>query len=173
MGINMNEISRGTKCFGAWARRKGGKHYNGEFPNGFLKWLKEQGWHYGKVCHLCSGTVEDEGSFRVDIKPEVNPDLVADASKTGLPENKFDVVIIDPPYSAELAEKLYDTKKYFTGIDGFTKEASRICKPSGLVITLSYQVPKRVKGCDFIAVWGIYTIPSVSYMRCLTVSKKL
>lgn len=46
------------------------------------------------------------------------------------------------------------------------------CK-CGLVVTLSYQVPKRIKNAEFIAVCGIYTIPSVSYMRCLTVSKKL
>lgn len=173
MSIDMNKISRGTKCFGAWARTSNGKHYNGAFPNGFLKWVKNQGWHYGDVCHLCSGTVEDKGSFRVDINPEVIPNLISDATNTGLPDNKFDVVIIDPPYSAELADKLYGTKKYFHGIDVFTREAGRICKHGGLIITLSYQIPKRIKNCDFMAVWGIYTIPSVSYMRCFTVSKKM
>lgn len=167
----LNDISRGTKCFGAWQKHK--EHYNGEFPAGFLKWLKEMGWHYGQVCHLCSGPVVDPGSFRVDIRPEVNPDLVADATDTKLPAESFDVVIVDPPYTRELAASLYGTEKYFKGIDAFTKEACRITKRGGLIVTLSYQVPKRIKDCEFIAVWGIYTIPSVSYMRCLTVSRKL
>ncbi len=171
--IHTKNIFRTTKCFGAWARTKDGKHYNGAFPAGFLNWLKVMGWHYGKVCHICSGTVEDEGSFRVDIKPEVKPDLVANGRNTGLPDNKFDVVIVDPPYSKELAKKLYDTEEHFVGIDGFTKEAARITKKGGLIITLSYQVPKRIKNAEFIAVCGIYTIPSVAYMRCLTVSRKL
>ncbi len=172
----MDDISRGTKCLGAWShtRDQNGdkKHYNGAFPAGFLKWLKEMSWHYGKVCHLCSGTVEDPDSFRVDINPEVKPDLVSDAANTGLPDESFDVTIIDPPYSKELAKNLYDTEKHFKGIDGFTKEASRITKKGGLIVTLSYQVPKRIKNASFIAVWGIYTIPSVGYMRCFTVSRK-
>ena len=151
-----DKVSRGTKCFGAWARTSDGLHYNGAFPSGFFRWVKKMGWHYGKVCHLCSGTVEDEGSFRVDIKPEVKPDLVCDATETGLDDESFDVVIIDPPYSKELAKNMYGTEKYFKGIDSFTKEASRITKNGGLIITLSYQIPKRIKGCNFIAVWGIY-----------------
>jgi len=168
----LNEISRGTKCFGAWSFKGNDKqHYYGSFPNGFLSWLKKNNWHYGKVCHLCSGTLIDEGSFKVDIRSEVKPDLVADARNTGLKNDSFDVVIIDPPYSLELS-KNYGTEKYFAGIDAFTKEACRICKKGGLIVTLTYQIPKRIKDCNFIAVWGIYTIPSCSYMRCFTVSRK-
>jgi hypothetical protein len=168
------KISRGTKCFGAWndQRLDGSNKCRGSFPRGFINWLKQMGWHKGKVCHLCSGGVNDEGSFKVDIRPEMKPDLVADATDTKLPSESFDVVVLDPPYSLELAKKLYGTESYFKGIDAFTKEASRICKKGGLIITLTYQVPKRVKDCDFIAVWGIYTIPSCSYMRCFTVSLK-
>ncbi len=171
--FDLSDISRGTKCFGAWSfKGKDNKHYFGAFPNGFLNWLKKQGWYYGRVCHICSGTLVDSGSYRVDIRPEVKPDLVADGRKdTGIIDETFDVVIIDPPYSLELS-KNYGTEKFFGGIDSFTKEAFRIVKNNGLVVTLSYQIPKRIKGCGFIAVWGIYTIPSTSYMRCLTVSKK-
>ena len=109
----MDDISRGTKCLGAWARTKDEKHYNGAFPAGFLRWLKNMNWHYGKVCHLCSGTVEDKGSIRVDINPNVRPDIIANATDTGIPDETFDVTIIDPPYSKELAKNLYDTEKHF------------------------------------------------------------
>jgi hypothetical protein len=167
----MKNVSRGTKCFGAYANNKNG-YYFGRFPNGFLSWLKRQEWLYGDRCHLCSGMVEDDGAFRVDIRPETNPDLVADASNTELPDNRFDTVVLDPPYSRELA-KNYGTEKYYKGINAFTKEAARITKQGGLIITLSYEIPKRIPGCEFIAVWGIYTVPSCSYMRCLTVSRKI
>ena len=153
--VRTKDIFRTTKCFGAWSFTKNKKHYAGAFPNGFLKWIKEMGWHYGKVCHLCSGTVEDDGSFRVDIKSEVKPDLVADGRSTRLPDGKFDVVIIDPPYSLDLAKKLYNTEESFAGIDAFTKEAARITKKGGLIVTLSYQIPKRLKEAEFIAVCGI------------------
>lgn len=169
----MKNAYRTTKCFGAWSKNKDGTHYDGAYPNGFMNWIKKMGWHEGKICHLCSGPIEDPGSFRVDIKPEVKPDLVADARKTGLKAKSFDVVMIDPPYSRELAEKLYDTEKYYSSINMFTKEAARICKIGGLVITLSYEIPKRVHNSEFIAVCGIYTTPPIGYMRCLTVSKRI
>ena len=167
------EIFRTTKCFGAWSHQKNGEHYNGAFPNGFMAWLKKMGWIGEKRCYLCAGMVDDAEAVRVDIRPECRPTHCEDARHTSLPSNEFDTVILDPPYSLELAKSLYGTEKFFAGIDGFTKEAARICKAGGVIITLTYQVPKRLHDAEFIAVCGIYTIPSTSYMRCLTVSRKL
>jgi len=130
------------------------------------------GWLLDNRCYLCAGLIDDPGAFKVDIRPETEPDLIADATKTELPDNKFDCVIVDPPYSKELARKLYKTEDYYYSINDFAKEAARICKPGGLVITLSYEVPRRIKGGDFIAVWGVYVIPTKQNMRCLTVWKK-
>ncbi len=166
---NPESIFRTTKCFGCFT---GKNSYNGKFPNGFLKWIKEKGWWGQERVHLCSGKVEDPDSIKIDIKPEVNPTFIEDARNTSLKDNSADWVMIDPPYSKELAKKLYNTEKHFAGINAFTKEAVRICKPNGLVLTLSYEIPKRLRGCEFIAVCGIYTIPFTSYMRCFTVSKK-
>lgn len=165
----MKDVYRTTKCFGA----KGKNKYRGSFPAGFLKWLREMGWLVGeKRCYLCAGMVDDEQAIRVDIKKECNPTHLEDARKTSFPDGSFDVVILDPPYTKELAKALYGTEEYYSGINVFTKEASRICKVGGTIITLSYEIPKRLKGCDFIAVCGIYQIPAVSYMRCLTISIK-
>lgn len=163
-----NSISRGTKCFGSFH----GSKCDGAFPKGFLKWLNLQRWLLDNRCHLCAGLVEDPEAFKVDVRPEMKPDLVADATETGLPDNKFDCVIIDPPYSRELADKLYGTSKNYHSIDDFTKEGARICKPGGHVITLSYEIPRKIKGGNFIAVWGVYVIPTKQYMRCLIVWKK-
>ena len=164
-----SKIFRTTKCFGA----KGINKYKGGFPAGFLKWLKEMGWLIGeKRCYLCAGMVDDKEAIRVDIKKECNPTHLEDARKTSLPDNEFDVVILDPPYTKELARDLYGTEDYYAGINALTNEAVRICKPGGKIITLTYEIRKRLKDCDFIAVCGIYQVPAMSYMRCLTVSVK-
>lgn len=162
------KVSRGTKCFSAFH----GKDINGAFPKGFLKWLKDQKWLRGETCHLCSGRVEDGHSVTVDINPEMNPSMVADARKTGIPGDQFDTVTIDPPYTKELAQKLYKTGEHFHSINVFMKEAMRITRKGGHIITLSYEIPKKPKNADIIAVWGIYTIPHKSFMRCLAVFRK-
>jgi len=159
---------RTTKCFGVNGQGK----CKGSFPKGFLNWIKEQGWWGENRVYLCSGMVEDDLAIRIDIRPEVNPTLCQDARHTTLENNSADWVMIDPPYTKDLARELYGTEAYFGGINAFTKEAWRICKSGGLILTLSYEIPKRIPNCDFIAVCGIYTVPFCGYMRCFTVSRK-
>jgi hypothetical protein len=117
--------------------------------------------------------VDDKDALRVDVRPEVNPTHLEDATKTSIPSSSCDFVMIDPPYSEQLAHDLYGTRKHYHGINSFTKEAERICSPGGLIVTLSYEIPKRIPGCDFIAVVGVYTMPFCGYMRCFTVSRKV
>ena len=164
----MKNVYRTTKCFGV----NGQGQIKGVFPKGFLKWIKEMGWWGEKRCYLCAGMVKDELATKVDIRPETNPTIIADAKDTKLPSESFDWIIIDPPYTKILAKKYYETEKVYHGINAFTKEAERLCKPNGLILTLTYEIPKRIKNCDFVTVCGIYTVPFTGYMRCFTVSKK-
>jgi hypothetical protein len=136
-----------------------------------LAFLKSNGWWGEKRIHLCSGNVKDDG-FKVDIRPEMNPDLIADARDTRLETETFDCALIDPPYSADLAESLYGTRKHYGSINQFIKEGIRLVKEDGLIISLSYEIPRLQKECDMLAVWGIYEVPSVSSMRCMVVFKK-
>lgn len=163
----MKTISRGTKCFSGFH----GSDCGGAFPKNFLRWVRDN-WDGKQRCHLCSGSVNDPHAFKVDIRPETKPDLVADATKTGLPSASFDWVMIDPPYSKELAQKLYKTGDQFHSISAFAKEAARLTRPGGYVLTLSYEVPLKVTGCELVACWGIYTCPLTSMMRCFTVWRK-
>lgn len=162
------QISRGTKPFGAATNG-----FGGGFPRQFLPWVREMGWLNGSenICWLCSGGVKEPG-VRVDIRPETNPDVVRDATDTGLESNRFDFAVIDPPYSKELAKKLYGTAEFYYSINVFLDEAVRITRPGGNIITLSYECPKIPKGCAILAVWGVYQIPLISYMRCFCVFQK-
>lgn len=168
MSLDEKGIDRGTKCLSAFH----GTDLSGAYPRGYLKWVKEKGWWGDKRVHLCSGRVSDEGSFRVDIRPEMSPDLVADARSTGLEENRFDCCLIDPPYSKELANKLYGTEEYYSSINDFTREGLRIVRPGGFVVSISYEIPKIPKGAELVAVWGVYTIPHTSFLRCVCVFRK-
>jgi hypothetical protein len=162
-------VSRGTKPFVS-----GTNGFGGGFPRQFLPWVRKMGWlELGEknVCWLCSGGIDQPG-FKVDIRAEANPDLVCDASKTTLPPNKFKCVIIDPPYSRELAKKLYGTPEFYHSINAFLDEGARIARPGGNIITLSYECPKIPEGCDLLAVWGVYQVPLISWMRCFCVFRK-
>jgi hypothetical protein len=163
-----DDVFRTTKCFGV----SGKSVCKGSFPKGFLKWVEEKGWVGKERAYLCSGLVDDSEAFTVDIRADVNPNLVGDATNTGLPAESFDWIMIDPPYSEALAREYYGTEKNYHGINAFTREAERLCKSGGLILTLTYEIPKRIPNCEFVAIVGVYTVPFTGYMRCFTVSRK-
>jgi hypothetical protein len=71
--------------------------------------------------------------FTVDIKPDRNPNLVADIHKLSqFITKKFPIIIADPPYSTEEAKEIYGTPplKYKT----WAKEAEKVLCPEGLLI---------------------------------------
>jgi len=164
----LDKVYRTTKCFGVNGKSK----IKGAFPKGFIEWIQVKGWYRTKRLYLCSGLVDDPRATKVDIRPDLKPTLVEDATKTSLLSNSFDWIMIDPPYTKLLAKEYYGTEDYYHGINAFTREAERICRPKGIILTLSYEIPKRIKNCDFIAVCGVYTMPFTGYMRCFTVSEK-
>ena len=139
-------------------------HYKGGMPLHCEKWLldvardilgKEKIELLSLFCGMCS-----EG-YRVDIKEEVKPDLLADAhdfakhfesSIKGV-SRKFDVILADPPYSTEESKELYGTKSL--SYKTWTKECDKCLKVGGLLIVYhkyvmpnpnpeKYEVVKRV-----------------------------
>ncbi len=163
---------------------------------GFLKWLQARGWWGEERIHLCAGGVQDLDSVRVDIQNEIplelreswgkrtgqghgrrlvktNANLLADARDTGLDPESFDWVGIDPPYSKDLAKKLYGTEYFYSGIDAFLKEGWRLVRPGGYVMTFCYEISKMPSiDAKHVACWGIYQIPAVRYMTCMNVWQK-
>jgi hypothetical protein len=71
--------------------------------------------------------------LRVDIKKEVDPDICCDAHRISeFINNKFDIILADPPYSTEESQKLYSTGKLNYSV--WTKECDKLLKPGGLLI---------------------------------------
>lgn len=167
--VGGKKVLRTTICFSPNTEN----NFKGGFPKGFIKWLKENGWWGKKRIHLCSGGVkDDEAIARVDIRPETNPTHCEDASNTSLPDGCADFVLIDPPYSKELAKLLYNTEPYYRRIDEFMKEGARLLEPNGLLCSLSYEIPRRPPNCQLIACVGVYQALQVSHMRCFTAWQK-
>jgi len=71
--------------------------------------------------------------FRVDLNPDVSPDLIADAHELSKHINrKFDLIIADPPYSNQEATDLYGTPKLKYKL--WTSECDKLLKDGGLLV---------------------------------------
>src|SRR3972149_6979066 len=91
-----------------WALGPSNNGYPGAFPRGLIPKIKKKWWGQ-KRAWLFSGSYKDEGQTTVDIKPELNPSIVANCEKLPLENEIFDFVFADPPYSEKEAKELYNT----------------------------------------------------------------
>jgi hypothetical protein len=82
--------------------------YYGGYPATYLRRMKALFPDKTRILHLFSGHVDQEliPGDTVDITPELNPTYVDDAQKlTRVPLEKYDLVMADPPYSEDDAER--------------------------------------------------------------------
>jgi hypothetical protein len=89
-----------------------GNAYYGGYPPSYLKRLRAVFPDKRHALHLFAGKVDVEAfpGDTIDINPALQPTFVADAHDLGnLPMESYDLVLADPPYSAEDAVK-YGTK---------------------------------------------------------------
>lgn len=144
----------------------------GGYPKGFLEWAYSLMGvdDPGRVLHLCSGSVKT--GVRVDIRPEKNPDIVADCTNVPLPDESFDFILADPPYSKEWAKNLYGTDENYPLPGRITKEACRLLKPGGMFGLLHFQVPVWRKPLKLVQVYGI-TQGSGYAIRAWSLFKKI
>ena len=127
----------------------------GGYPLRFMEWaLTEMGCaDPDRVLHLCSGSVLT--GTTVDIRPSTDPDIVADCRNVPLPDESFDFVLAEPPYSAEYAQNLYGTGDHYPTPYQITKEASRLLRPGGKFGLLHTQVPTIRKPMKVVSVYGV------------------
>jgi SAM-dependent methyltransferase len=134
----------------------------GGYPLRFLPWAFEifQS-HNGvevdpmQVLHLCSGSMKS--GITVDIRPEKMPDILADCRNVPLPDESFDWIMADPPYSEEYARNLYNTEAHYPKPGQVVKEAMRLLKPGGLMGFLHFDVPVIRKPAKILNVYGVTT----------------
>jgi hypothetical protein len=132
----------------AWVLPRPNKSkYIGSFPLHFEKKLLRElnlDPNTAKILHPFGGMAEF--GIRCDINPAVNPDVVCDAHKLPFPDNTFDLVVLDPPYNEDYAERLYDTKKYGKlKFKTYTAEAVRVCKEGAFVVMYHYIATPSIK----------------------------
>ena len=85
--------------------------YYGGYPAGYLRRIRALFPDKKRVLHLFSGKVDLDAmpGDTVDINPDMNPTYVCDAEELILiPLQDYDLVLADPPYSVEDADR-YET----------------------------------------------------------------
>ena len=129
----------------------------GGYPIGFLEraYLTLGVTDAPKVLHLCSGSMRI--GVTVDIRPEMQPQIVADCRAVPLPDESFDWVMADPPYSEDYATNLYGTGADYPRPGQILAEACRLLRPGGRVGLLHFQVPMHRPPLSMVGVWGIST----------------
>jgi len=96
-----------------------------------------------------------EYGVRVDTNLEVNPDIIGDAHNLPFPDNSFDFVLCDPPYSTDLSGRLYGTgaikeSKYIS-------EAVRVARTGEYIGLYHWRMMPRPKGTTYDRIIVIIT----------------
>jgi hypothetical protein len=146
--------------------------YYGGYPAGYLRRIKAMFPDKRRILHLFSGRV-DLDTFpgdTVDINPELNPTYVDDAQKLeGVPLENYDLVMADPPYSVEDAERYKTTMVKRNSV----MSALRRLSPGAHVVWLDQVLPmfrKDIFGIE--AVIGM--VKSTNHrFRVITVFRRL
>jgi hypothetical protein len=148
-----------------------GEHFWGAYPRDFIRWACQvMQCDRQKIVHLCSGSLpKGEGALRVDIRPEVAPDLIADCRALPLADNSAAAVLLDPPYTVEYAKDLYQTE--YPRPSALLAEASRIAMPDAPIGFLDFLVPLPPAGARIESVYGVTTGPNYR-IRAFTILRK-
>jgi hypothetical protein len=100
----------GTWIMGNDYRVKTG--YYGGYPAGYLKRIRSLFPDKRRVLHVFSGRVDLDAlpGDTVDINPQLKPTYIDDAqSLSQVPLEQYDLILADPPYSIEDAERYQTT----------------------------------------------------------------
>lgn len=106
-----------------------------------------------EVLHVCSGSVKV--GITVDIRPEKNPTIVADARSIPLPDDSFQWILADPPYTEDHADNLYGTGSVYPSPHIVAQECIRILRPGGFFGFMHPMVPKVKRPGRLLKVYTI------------------
>lgn len=123
-----------------------------------------------QILHVCSGSMRF--GVTVDIRPEMNPTIVADARNLPFADNSFHWIMADPPYSKEYAQNLYGTGEVYPSPHLLCDECLRVLKPGGRLGFMHHIVPKFHKPGKLLKVYTITQGPGYN-VRAWSVFTKL
>jgi len=114
--------------------------YYGAYPHGYLDRVLSMFPDARDILHVPSGSLPPGPYLRIDIRPEVQPDIVGDCHD--LPAlvgaRRFDLVLADPPYSCEDAEH-YGRPMVKRNV--MLRSCLDVCKQGGWVVWLDQVLP--------------------------------
>lgn len=141
--------------------------YKGAYPLHFEKHLPRL-LETDNYVHFFGGKAKT--GYRIDIKAELQPELVADCQNLPMLEsNSFAGGMADPPYTPEFARDLYNCE--YPQWSKWTHELVRLVKPNGLIgIMNNYPVP-RLKGCQWEKI-VIILLRIKQYPKIVTIQRK-
>lgn len=107
------------------------------------------------ILHVPSGSIPPGPYLRIDIRPEVNPDIIGDCHdiKALVGDRQFDLVLADIPYSQEDAEH-YGRPMVRRNV--VLKSCLEVCRPGGWVVWLDQVLPLFSKAvCELTMAIGM------------------
>jgi hypothetical protein len=122
-----------------------GSGYHGSYPPSYLKRVMSLFPDCERVLHLFSGSLDSTvRGTRVDINPALKPDVCGDAESlsTLVPQNHYDLILADPPYTGE------DAAKYGVPLvnrNKVVKECWKVLKPGGFLCWMDMVLPMYSK----------------------------
>lgn len=118
--------------------------YYGAYPHGYLPRINAMFPDRKKIAHVCSGSLPAGDYTRIDCNSALSPEICCRAEELTqhIPENSFDLVLIDPPYSKEDAEH-YGT--VMLNRRKVLEEIHKVLIPGGWVVWLDQVLPMFAK----------------------------
>lgn len=164
-----------------WCCGPSNNGYPGAFPRGLINKIRRHWWGENRLWLFSGSYRPEKGLFdkdtTVDIKPELEPDIVANCEMLPFKDNSFDFVMADPPYSEQESRDLYGLP--YASMIKVLNEMRRVCKPGGYNLFLHRLVPMihpdfKIKFTtkDIRGIVGVFTIAAMSNIRALTVWQK-
>jgi len=117
-----------------------GSGYYGSYPAGYLKRIMVMFPDAERILHLFSGSLPPGNYDRLDINPELKPEICADAEQLSqvVKPGYYDLILADPPYSKE------DAKRYgypLVSRNRVVSEVAKVLRDGGYLIWLDQVLP--------------------------------
>lgn len=145
----------------------------GSYPHGYLRRVRALFPEKKAALHLFAGEValNDWPGDTVDIRPETNPTYACDAQQDlgQVPLSSYDIVLADPPYSVEDAERYQTTMVKRNKV---MRQLAAGCRTGTHVVWLDQVLPQYRKA-DWTLAGAIGMVKSTNHrFRVITIFER-